>query len=91
MDSIGILARELLKIFYCGEKDALYAALDQEDLNWCHLHKDVARQAIRDAKTSSHICAFVLDDFIHVRHGKKIPGVSKHFDHASGRHGVNRF
>jgi SRSO17 transposase len=28
----------------------------------------------------------VLDDSIQVRHGKKMPGVSSHFDHTSGRH-----
>lgn len=86
VDSIGMFARESLKTFSCAEKDALYAALNQEDWNWRHLHRDVARQAIRGAKTSSHIRAFVLDDSIQVRHGKKMPGVSSHFDHTSGRH-----
>jgi hypothetical protein len=29
--------------------------------------------------------AFVLDDSIKIRHGKKMPGVSSHFDHTLGR------
>jgi len=81
-----MFARESLKTFSCAEKDALYAALNQEDWNWRHLHRDVARQAIRGAKISSPIRVFVLDDSIQVRHGKKMPGVSSHFDHTSGRH-----
>ncbi|TXL02473.1 hypothetical protein BMR09_16825, partial [Methylococcaceae bacterium CS3] len=28
--------------------------------------------------------AFVLDDSIKIRHGKKMPGVSSHFDHTLG-------
>ena len=31
VDSIGMFARESLKTFSCAEKDALYAALNQED------------------------------------------------------------
>jgi SRSO17 transposase len=37
-------------------------------------------------KASSPSSAFVLDDSIRIRHGKKMPGVSSHFDHTSGRH-----
>ena len=31
VDSIGMFARESLKTFSCAERDALYAALNQED------------------------------------------------------------
>ena len=86
VDSIGMFARESLQTFSGAEKDALYAALNQEDWNWRHLHKEVARQAIRSMKTPGRHNAFVLDDSIQVRHGKKMPGVSSHFDHTSGRH-----
>jgi hypothetical protein len=86
VDSIGMFARESLKTFSSAEKDALYAALNQEDWNWRSLHREVARQAIRGTKTSNRHNAFVLDDSIQVRHGKKMPGVSSHFDHTSGRH-----
>ncbi|MDP3391213.1 MAG: hypothetical protein Q8S48_14740, partial [Methylococcaceae bacterium] len=30
--------------------------------------------------------AFVVDDTIAGRFGKKMPGISSHFDHTSGRH-----
>lgn len=86
VDSVGMFARESLKTFSSAEKDALYAALNREDWNWRRLHREVARQAVGCAKASDRHSAFVLDDSIRVRHGKKMPGVSSHFDHASGRH-----
>lgn len=86
VDSIGMFARESLRTFTRAEKDALYAALNQEDWNWRRLHMEVAQQAVRAAKTKRQPSAFVLDDSIVVRSGKKMPGVSSHFDHTSGRH-----
>jgi len=85
VDSVGMFARESLKTFSCAEKDALYTALNREDWNWRHLHGGVARQAVRSIEASGRHSAFVLDDSIQVRHGKKMPGVSSHFDHTSGR------
>ena len=86
VDSVGMFARESLRTFSCAEKDALYAALNQEDWNWRRLHREVARQAVGCVKASGRYSAFVLDDSIRVRHGKKMPGVSSHFDHTTGRH-----
>ena len=86
LDSIGMFSRESLQTFSRAEKDALYGALNQEDWNWRRLHIEVAQQAARGIKASGKPSAFVLDDTIQVRHGKKMPGVSSHFDHTSGRH-----
>ena len=86
VDSIGMFARESLQTFSRARTDALYAALNQEDWNWRRLHLDVAQQAVRGAKAPGQPGAFVLDDSIQVRHGKRMPGVSSHFDHTSGRH-----
>jgi SRSO17 transposase len=60
--------------------------MNREDWNWRRLHREVARQAVREMKASSPSSAFVFDDSIRIRHGKKMPGVSSHFDHTSGRH-----
>jgi SRSO17 transposase len=86
VDSIGLFARQSLQTFSSAEKDALYAAMNREDWNWRRLHREVAHQAVRGMNASSQPKAFVLDDSIQVRHGKKMPGVSSHFDHTSGRH-----
>ena len=42
VDSIGMFARESLQTFSCAEKDALYDAMNREDVNWRHLHEQVA-------------------------------------------------
>lgn len=86
VDSIGMFTRESLQTFSGARADALYAALNQEDWNWRRLHREVAQQAVRGAKVSNQPGAFVLDDSIRARHGKRMPGVSSHFDHTSGRH-----
>ena len=83
--SVGLLARESLQTFSQAEKDALYGVMNREDLDWRRLHQRVARQAIGAMKTSRGPQALVLDDSIKTRHGKKMPGVSSHFDHTSGR------
>lgn len=84
--SLGLFARESLQAFSLAEKDALYAVLNREDLDWRRLHQRVALQAVRSMKTAGGPQALVLDDSIKARHGKKMPGVSSHFDHSSGRH-----
>ena len=85
VDSIGMFARESLKTFSLARKDALYAALNKEDWNWRRLHMETALQAARAIKVAGQSSAYVLDDTIEVRHGKRMPGVSSHFDHTSGR------
>jgi SRSO17 transposase len=46
---------------------------------------ETALQAARAIKTADQPCAYVLDDTIEIRHGKRMPGVSSHFDHTLGR------
>jgi SRSO17 transposase len=84
--SLGLFARESLQTFSQAEKDALYDVLNREDLDWRRLQQRVALQAARSLKTARGPQALVLDDSIKGRHGKKMPGVSSHFDHTSGRH-----
>lgn len=80
--SIGMFARESLQGM---GKDVLYDTLNREDLNWRKYHEQIAYKAVRCFKTSAKR-AFVVDDSIVQRFGKKMPGVSSHFDHTSGRH-----
>jgi len=84
--SLGLFARESLQTVCAAEKDALYGVMNREDLDWRRLHQRVALQAIGAMKSSRGPHALVLDDSIKTRHGKKMPGVSSHFDHTSGRH-----
>jgi SRSO17 transposase len=84
--SIALFARESLHVFCDAEKDALYDLMNREDLDWRRLHQEVALKAIRTLRNSAGPKALVLDDSIKIRHGKKMPGVSSHFDHTTGRH-----
>jgi len=81
--SIGMFARESLATLSMG-KDALYDMLNREDLNWRKLNLLVAYKATQTFNTSRKK-AFVVDDSIKQRFGNKMPGVSRHFDHTTGR------
>jgi SRSO17 transposase len=80
--SIGLFARECLQ--GTMGKDVLYDTMNREDLNWRKAHELVALNAVRSLKTNDKK-AFVVDDTITQRFGKKMPGVSNHYDHTSGR------
>jgi len=85
VDSVGMFARESLKTYSQASKDALYTAMNHEGWNWHHLNLAMAPQTASALKVSGQSSAFVLDDSIKMRSGKKMPGVSSHFDHTSGR------
>ena len=85
-NSVSMFARESLCTFSGSGKDALYNALNREDWNWRSLNLEIARKAVMRMGKSTAAKAFVLDDSINIRHGKKMPGVSSHFDHTSGKH-----
>ena len=82
-DSIGMFARECLQ--GAMGKDVLYDTMNREDLNWRKFHEQVAHKAVQALKPSGKK-AYVVDDTVAQRFGKKMPGISSHFDHTSGRH-----
>ncbi len=81
-ESIGMFARDSLKDM---GKDVLYDTLNREDLNWRKCHELLAYKAYRGFNHNRKK-AFVVDDTIAQRFGKKMPGISSHFDHTTGRH-----
>ena len=86
VSSIGLFACESLHTVAGADKDALYTVMNREDLDWRRFHLEVALKAIRALPAATGSKALVLDDSIKIRHGQKMPGVSSHFDHTSGRH-----
>jgi SRSO17 transposase len=82
-DSIGMFARDCLQ--GAMGKDALYDTMNREDLNWRKYHEQVAHKTLQTFKVSSKK-AYVVDDSVVQGFGKKMPGLSSHFDHTSGRH-----
>jgi SRSO17 transposase len=85
-NSVSLFARDSLRTFCAAGKDVLYEAMNREDWNWRALHLRVARKALQQLAVPGSATAFVLDDTIKIRSGKKMPGVSSHFDHTTGRH-----
>lgn len=82
-DSIGMFAREGLQ--GAMGKDVFYDTINREDLNWRNFHGQTAAKTIRTF-TAPGKKAFVVDDTVAQRFGKKMPGISSHFDHTTGRH-----
>jgi len=85
-NSVSLFARDSLSTFCAAGKDDLYEAMNREDWNWRALHLRVARKTLQQLVTPGSVTAFVLDDTIKIRSGKKMPGISSHFDHTTGRH-----
>ena len=82
-ESIGMFARECVQ----GNlgKDVLYDTMNREDLNWRCFQGQLAYKTVRALKASGKK-AYVVDDSVLQRFGKKMPGLSSHFDHTLGRH-----
>ena len=87
VDSIAMFSRESLLSFSSAHKDALYDMLNREDLNWRKLQLHIALKLIATTEKNSTIRALVVDDSVKMRRGKKMPGVSCHFDHLTGGRG----
>ena len=82
-ESIAMFARDCLQDTM--GKDVLYDTMNREDLNWRKFHEQVAHKTVQTLKASGKK-AYVVDDSIKQRFGKKMPGISSHFDHTSGRY-----
>jgi hypothetical protein len=70
-DSIGMFAREGLQ--GAMGKDVFYDTLNREDLNWRYYHGQAAAKTIQTIKGPGKK-AFVVDDTVAGRVGKKMPG-----------------
>jgi len=87
VSSIAMFSRKALGIFSRAKKDVMYDLLNREDVNWRRFNLQVAKGVHQqNALGQSRLRAFVLDDSIKTRRGKKMEGVSSHFDHVTGRH-----
>ncbi len=87
MSSIAMFSKKALGTFSMARKDVMYDLLKREEINWRVLNSQTAKAVYQQNKLiGSRIKAFVLDDSIKTRCGKKMEGVSSHFDHVTGRH-----
>ena len=87
VSSIAMFSRKALGTFSDAKKDVMYELLKREDINWREFNLLTAKEVYRANRLhGSRIKAFVLDDSIKCRRGKKMEGVSSHFDHVTNRH-----
>jgi hypothetical protein len=84
VDSVAMFSRDALLSFSATKKDALYDLLNREDLDWRKLQRLTAKKVLK-ANSKNQLSAFVIDDTVKIRSGKKMPGVSSHFDHLTAR------
>lgn len=83
--SIASFCGRMVEHFLGGGKDALYRFLRREDINWRNIALGVSR-TVYDRHGLGGESAFVVDDTLKHRRGKKVEGVSSHFDHTECRH-----
>lgn len=87
VSSIAVFSRKAMGLFSGAQKDVLYDLLKREDTNWREFNLQTAKEIYRkDNLCASRIKAFVLDDSVKTRRGKKMEGISSHFDHVTNRH-----
>ena len=85
--SIALFSRKSLKTFSVANKDVMYDLMKREDSDWRGLNMGVAKSIYQQQRmASSRMKACVLDDTVTQRRGRKMEGVSCHFDHTEGRH-----
>ncbi len=87
MSSIAMFSKKALGSFSRAKKDVMYDLLKREEINWRELNTRTAKAVYQQRHLiGSRLKVLVLDDSIKTRRGKKMEGVSSHFDHVTGRH-----
>jgi hypothetical protein len=87
VSSIAMFSRKALGTFSAAKKDVMYDLLKREDINWREFNLLATKEIYRANRLQGNRTkAFVLDDSIKTRRGKKMEGVSSHFDHVTNRH-----
>ena len=84
VSSISMFATKALGLFSQAKIDVMYDLLKREDIKWRELNLSIAAKIFdRHKLKNSQVSAFVLDDSIKKRRGKRMEGVSSYFDHVS--------
>jgi hypothetical protein len=85
--SIASFCGKFLTAYLQGGANVLYRFLRQENVNWRSLSTSLAKTVYATHDLGSETeSAFVVDDSLKHRRGRKVEGVSSHYDHTQGRH-----
>ncbi|MEI6057237.1 MAG: transposase [Lentisphaerota bacterium] len=86
-DSIKMFYEKRLSIFFKGGKDVLYETMRDEGINWRQVSVSTAKEIyVQNNIANETETAFVIDDTIKERSGRKVEGISSHFEHSHGRY-----
>ena len=86
VSSIAMFCRDSLGMFSLAKKDVLYDFLKREDVDWRRFNLDAAKEVYgRQGLDGGRARAYVLDDSVKPRRGRKMEGVSSHYDHLTNR------
>lgn len=84
--SLHFFCGNRLAAYFSGKKDVLYDFLKRQNINWRGYRLHIAKQAYNFHQLNiEKIQAGVFDDTIKQRRGKKVGGVSSHYDHTIGK------
>ena len=85
--SIAAFCGKFISAYLRRGMNVIYDFLKREDINWRFVSGATAK-AVYDQHQLGHETesAFCIDDTIKRRRGRKVEGVSSHFDHAEMRH-----
>ncbi len=84
-NSIKMFYEKCLRVFFKGGKDVLYETMRDEGINWRQISLSTAKEIyVQNNIAGEKETAFVVDDTIKERSGKKVEGTSKHFEHSRG-------
>ena len=87
VETVWCFTGKFLDIYDFGEKDVLYCFLSRQNINWSLVHLHLAKKFwLKHFDETNELQAFVLDDTVKKRRGKKVQAMSSHFDHTDGRH-----
>lgn len=85
-DSIKMFFEKCLSVFFKGGKDALYSTMRDEEINWRQISLATAKEIyVQNDLAYDKETALIFDDTIKQRSGKKVEGISSHFEHTEGR------
>jgi len=84
--SLKTFCQKCVRAFFPGQKDVLYDMMKSEEINWRRITLDTAKVIyVQNNIAGESETAFVFDDTIKKRSGRKIEGTSNHFEHSEGR------
>jgi len=85
--SIAGFCGKFIQGYIKGGMNVIYDFLKREDINWRSVSTSVSKEVYVNHQFGlEKESAFNIDDSIKHRRGKKVEGVSSHFDHTESRH-----